>query len=76
MKTKGWKSAVRGACLIAAAGLVYQAAAFDAGRATKPCVRETVLRGTGLVTFAGYELNVTLTAEGRLVRFDITGAGD
>jgi hypothetical protein len=37
-------------------------------------VRETVVRGRGLVTFGGYELNVTFTTEGRLVCFDITDA--
>jgi hypothetical protein len=45
-----------------------------AARGPRPCVRETVVRGRGLVAFGGYELNVTFTTEGRLVCFDITDA--
>jgi hypothetical protein len=37
-------------------------------------VQETVVRSRGLVTFGGYELNVTFTTAGRLVCFDITDA--
>jgi hypothetical protein len=37
-------------------------------------VQETVVRGRGLLSFGGYELNVTFTTGGRLVCFDITDA--
>ena len=45
-----------------------------AARGQGPCVQETVVRSRGLVTFGGYELNVTFTTAGRLVCFDITDA--
>ena len=78
MKTTRWKSAARGACFVV--GLVlagHLAAAVGprsarADHASKPCAQETVVRGRGLVTFGGYELNVTFTTAGRLVCFDIT----
>lgn len=80
MKTRSWKSAARGACLlivVAFAGHLAAAVGARGARAaggTKPCARETVVRGRGLVTFGGYELNVTFTTEGRLLCFDITDA--
>jgi hypothetical protein len=80
MKTRSWKSKARGACFVVALALAgHMAAAVGArtsraARASKLCSRETVVRGRGLVTFGGYELNVTFTTEGRLVCFDITDA--
>ena len=80
MKTRRWKSAARAACFAVALTLAGHLAAAVGSRtsraahASKPCTRETVVRGRGLVTFGGYELNVTFTAEGRLVCFDITDA--
>ena len=80
MKTSRWRSAARAACMIVWAGLTCHALASvgarttRATRAARPCARETVVRGRGLLTFGGYELNVTFTAEGRLVCFDITDA--
>lgn len=56
--------------MVAAVGVRTTRAAHDA----RPCVQETVVRGRGLVTFGGYELNVTFTTEGRLICFDITDA--
>jgi hypothetical protein len=56
--------------MVAAVGARTTRAAY----ASRPCVRETVVRGRGLVTFGGYELNVTFTTAGRLVCFDITDA--
>jgi hypothetical protein len=82
MKTRRWKSAARAARLIFAVGLACHALASvgarttRAARAARPCARETFVRGRGLLTFGGYELNVTFTAEGRLVRFDITDADE
>ena len=80
MKTRSWKSAARAACFIVAAGLACHAVAAVGARTTRaahaarPCVQETMLRGRGLLTFGGYELNVTFTTEGRVVCFDITDA--
>lgn len=80
MKTCGWKSVGRAACFIVAAALACHmvvsvgARTSRAAHASRPCVQETIVRGRGLVTFGGYELNVTFTTAGRLVCFDITDA--
>ncbi|HVF43707.1 MAG TPA: hypothetical protein VM936_11880 [Pyrinomonadaceae bacterium] len=80
MKTSRLKSAARAACLAVGLTLAGHVAAAVGARTTraahapKPCARETVVRGRGLVTLGGYELNVTFTTAGRLVRFDITDA--
>lgn len=80
MKTRSWKSAARAACLLFGLALAGHLAAAvgartsRAARASKPCPRETVVRGRGLVTLGGYELNVTFTTAGRVVCFDITDA--
>ncbi|HVF43698.1 MAG TPA: hypothetical protein VM936_11835 [Pyrinomonadaceae bacterium] len=80
MKTSRWKSAARAACLVFTLTLAGHLAAAVGARtsraahASKPCTRETVVRGRGLVTIGGYELNVTFTTAGRLVCFDITDA--
>jgi hypothetical protein len=77
---EGWKRAARAACFIVAAVLACHMVAAVGARTTRaahaarPCVRETVVRGRGLLTFGGYELNVTFTTAGRLVCFDITDA--
>jgi hypothetical protein len=65
--------------MVAAALACHMVAAVGArttraARGPRPCVHESVVRGLGLVTFGGYELNVTFTTEGRLVCFDITDA--
>ena len=80
MKTRSWKSAARAACFMVALALAgHMAAAVGArttraAHASRPCPQETVVRVRGLVTFGGYELNVTFTTAGRLVCFDITDA--
>lgn len=80
MKTRSWKGAARAACFVVALMLAGHLAAAVGARTTRaahasqPCAQETVVRGRGLVTFGGYELNVTFTTEGRLVCFDITDA--
>ncbi|MBV8860047.1 MAG: hypothetical protein JOZ02_24160 [Acidobacteria bacterium] len=80
MRTSSWKGAARAACLVFALALAGQMAAATAARtsraagASRPCTRETVVRGQRLVTLGGYELNVTFTTGGRLVCFDITDA--
>jgi hypothetical protein len=80
MKTKAWKSLGRAACFIVATALACHmlvsvgARTSRAAHSSAPCVRETVVRGRGLVTLGGYELNVTFTTAGRLVCFDITDA--
>jgi hypothetical protein len=75
MKTKGWKRFVCCACLTAFTAFTYQAAAAARPDSRAPggqCMPETFLRGNGLVSFGGYDLNITFTPEGRFVRFDIT----
>jgi hypothetical protein len=80
MKLRNWKSTKRAACLIVAAAFACHmvasvgASTTRAARLARPCVQETAVRGRGLVTFGGYELNVTFTTAGRLVCFDITDA--
>jgi hypothetical protein len=80
MKTRSWKSAARAACFIMAAALSCHAIVSVGSRTTRaahalrPCVQETVVRGRGLLSFGGYELNVTFTTGGHLVCFDITDA--
>jgi hypothetical protein len=80
MKKRVWKRAARAACFALAAVTTGHAVASVGARTAraahnpKPCVQETVVRGRGLLTFGGYELNVTFTTAGRLVCFDITDA--
>jgi hypothetical protein len=80
MKTRSFKSVGRAARFLIAAALTGHAAlsvgahTTRAAHSARPCVRETVVRARGVVTFGGYELNVSFTPEGRLVCFDITDA--
>lgn len=80
MKTRRLKSAARAACFAVAVALAGHLAAAVGARGeraaggAKPCAQETVVRGRGLVTFGGYELNVTFTTAGRVLCFDITDA--
>jgi hypothetical protein len=77
MKTKAWKSVGRAACFIVATALACHMVVSVGARSahsSEPCARETVVRGRGLVTFGGYDLNVTFTTAGRIVCFDITDA--
>ena len=78
MKIKRWKRFACAAFLIALTAFAYQEAAVRAcprvARAQKTHRKETVLRGKGFVRFAGYELNLSFTPEGRFVRLDITDA--
>jgi hypothetical protein len=80
LKTRSWKRAARAACFIVAAVLACHMVAAVGARTTRaahdarPCVREAIVRGRGLLTFGGYELNVTFTTAGRLVCFDISDA--
>jgi hypothetical protein len=80
MKKRTWKGAARAAGFVLAAVTAGHAVASVGARTAraaqnhKPCVHETVVRGRGLLTFGGYELNVTFTTAGRLVCFDITDA--
>ena len=77
MKIKRWKRITFAACLTALTAFACQAAASSralAGGARRPCTAGAVIRGEGLVRLGGYELNVRLTPEGRLVGFDISAA--
>jgi hypothetical protein len=77
MKIKRWKRITFAACLTALTAFACHAAASSrarAGVARRPCTAGAVIRGEGLVRLGGYELNVRLTPEGRLVGFDISAA--
>ena len=78
MKIKRWKRFACAALLVVLTAFAYEAAAVRAcprvARASKSHRKETVLRGKGVVRFAGYELNMSFTPEGRLVGLDITAA--
>src|ERR1700749_2760543 len=60
MKTWRWKSAARAACFVVALAFAGHLAAAVGARtsraahASRPCTRETVVRGRGLVNFGGY----------------------
>ena len=83
MKIKRWKRIAFAACLTALTAFACHAAASSRARAVgarRPCTAGAVtrggavIRGEGLVRLGGYELNVRLTPEGRLVGFDISAA--
>ena len=78
MKIKRWKRLACAALLVVLTAFAYEAAAVRAcplaARVAKSHGKETVLRGKGVVRFAGYELNMSFTPEGRLVGLDITAA--
>jgi hypothetical protein len=77
MKFKRWKRFACAACLTVCTAFAYSAAAAvrcHTRGAPKPCKTETVLRGKGVVSFAGYKLNITFTPEGRIVGFDISAS--
>jgi len=81
MKIKRWKRFACAALLIVLTAFAYESAAVRAcprvsraQNAQKSRAKETVLRGKGFVRFAGYELNLSFTPEGRIVRFDISAA--
>ena len=77
MKIKRWKRITFAACLTALTAFACHAAASSRARAVgarRPCTAGAVIRGEGLVRLGGYELNVRLTPEGRLVGFDISAA--
>ena len=82
MKTRSLNSVGRAARFVIAAALAAHAAVSVGAHTTRathnvrPCVQETVVRARGIVSFGGYELNVSFTTAGRLVCFDITDAGD
>ena len=78
MKIKRWKRFACVALLFTLTAFAYEAASVRAcpraARSAKTHRKETVLRGKAVVRFAGYELNLNFTPEGRLVGFDITAA--
>ena len=78
MKIKRWKRFACVALLSVLTAFAYEEAAVRAcpraARVAKTHGKETVLRGRGVVRFAGYELNLSFTPEGRIVRLDITAA--
>jgi hypothetical protein len=75
MRSRSWKRLACAACLLLTVAGAYRASAVPLrGRAAPPAAREAILHGRRLVTFGGYELNISFTAAGRLVCLDISGA--
>ncbi len=74
MRIGSWKKIACAACLSLGAAGTYRVLASSRPCAAPALTRQEtlLLRGRGLVRFAGYELNVAFTAEGRVVRFDIS----
>lgn len=77
MRSSLWRRAALAACLVLAVACAYRASAAPVrcaeSRAAAP-PRESVVRGTRVLTLAGYELNVGFTPGGRLVYFDISAS--
>ena len=73
MRTKRWRRMAGAALLLLTVAGAYKAAAVPL-RGGAPCpatVPDTVVHGRRLVTFGGYELNISFTPAGRLVGLDI-----
>lgn len=72
MRSRGWKRYMCAAGLSLALAGAYNASALTL-RGGAPCTRsaETVVHGRRLLTFGGYELNVSFTPAGRVVGFHI-----
>jgi hypothetical protein len=72
MRSRSWKRIVCAACLLLTVAGAYRASAVTLrGGAAPVAAREAVLYGRRLVTFGGYELNVSFTPAGRLVCLNI-----
>jgi hypothetical protein len=72
MRVRRWKRIACAALLLLTAAGAYKTAAMTLR--ARPCTAsapEAVVHGRRLVTFAGYELNISFTPAGRLVGFDI-----
>ena len=70
-----WKKLACAAALCLSTSFAYQSFASP-GRCSAPSRQiveaAPVLRGEGLLTFAGYQLNVAFTPDGALLGFDIS----
>ena len=73
MRIRSWKRIACAACLTLFVTGAYKASAVPLRRPAAPAA-ESVVFGRRLLTFAGYELNVSFTPAGRLVCLNITGA--
>ena len=72
MRTRRWKRIVGALLLLLAVAGAYKVAAGPLrGAPCQAAAPDTVVHGRRLVTFAGYELNVSFTTGGRLVGLDI-----
>ena len=72
MRSSRWRRIALAACLLLAVAGAYKASAVPLRELAAPVkVREAVLHGRRLVTFGGYQLNVSFTPAGRLVCLDI-----
>lgn len=77
MRISGWKRVASAACLTLAAACAYGASASAPSRAEtmrEAAGHRPVLRGTRVLTLAGYELNVAFTTGGKVICFDISAS--
>ncbi len=74
MRSERWKRLACAACLSLLVAGAYRASAVPArepAAAAPPPADVSVVHGRRLLTFGGYELNVSFTPAGRLVCLDI-----
>ena len=74
MRSRGWKRYMCAACLSLALAGAYNASALTlpgGATCTQRGAAEAVVHGRRLLTFGGYELNVTFTPAGRVLGFNI-----
>lgn len=72
MKSRGWKRVACAVCLWLTVAGAYKASAVPLRGEPRPvAAAETVVHGRRLLTFGGYELNVSFTSTGRVVCLDI-----
>lgn len=72
MRSRRWKRAACAACLWLTVVGAYKASAVPLRGETRPALAsETVVYGRRLLTFSGYELNVSFTPAGRVVCLNI-----
>ncbi len=71
MRSSLWKRMACAACLTLTVAGAYRASAVTSRGRAAPAAEEAILYGRRLLTFGGYELNVSFTPAGRLVCLDI-----
>jgi hypothetical protein len=72
MRSSRWKRIACAACLLLTVAGAYKASAVPLREPVAPArAGEAVVHGRRLLTFGGYQLNVSFTPAGRLVCLDI-----